>query len=177
MNEDESVRVLDLRQMIRLTIYQWVSRGLFERHKQIFLSLLCFRLMAKKIIEIEYTQAQMDYLINCPAKIDPTNPNPIKKWLPDTAWGSVLKLCEIEGFEQIAVHIGKEASKRFEDWYNEDRPEDVTLPLDYRALENDYFKKLLVIRTLRPDRMTTALTRFIKETLPRGTDFTECDNS
>lgn len=33
MNEDENVRVLDLRQMIRLTIYQWVSRGLFERHK------------------------------------------------------------------------------------------------------------------------------------------------
>jgi dynein heavy chain, axonemal len=99
INEDENVRVLDLRQMIRLTIYQWVSRGLFERHKQIFLSLLCFRLMAKNIVEIDYTQAQMDYLINCPTKIDPTNPNPIKKWLPDPAWGSVLKLCEIEGFE------------------------------------------------------------------------------
>jgi len=133
--------------------------------------------MAKKIVHIEYTQAQMDYLINCPTKIDPTNPNPIKKWLPDPSWGSVLKLTEIEGFEQIAVHIGKEASKRFEDWYNEDRPEDITLPLDYRALENEYFKKLLVIRTLRPDRMTTALTRFIRETLPNGSDFTECDNS
>ena len=34
--EEEEQRVLALREMIRLTIYQWVSRGLFEKHKQIF---------------------------------------------------------------------------------------------------------------------------------------------
>ncbi len=33
MFDDEENRVLALRQMIRMTIYQWVSRGLFERHK------------------------------------------------------------------------------------------------------------------------------------------------
>lgn len=119
----------------------------------------------------------MDYLINCPMRNDPSNPNPIKKWLPDTAWASVLKLCEIEGFEAIKDQIGKEASKRFEDWYNEDRPEDVPLPGDYRSLENDFFKKLLVIRTLRPDRMTTALNKFISGALPNGSQFTECDAS
>jgi dynein heavy chain len=31
--EEEESRVLALRQQIRITIYQWVSRGLFERHK------------------------------------------------------------------------------------------------------------------------------------------------
>jgi len=31
--DDEEPRVLALRQMIRMTIYQWVSRGLFVRHK------------------------------------------------------------------------------------------------------------------------------------------------
>jgi len=105
------------------------------------------------------------------------NPNPVKKWLPESAWSSVLKLIEIEGFEGIANQIGKEASKRFEDWYNEDRPEDVALPGDYRALENDYFKKMLVIRTLRPDRMTIALSKFVSKALPNGTAFTECDSS
>jgi dynein heavy chain len=42
------------------------------------------------------------------------------------------------------------------------------LPGDYRSLEADYFKKLLVIRTLRPDRMTTALNKFIAQSLPNG---------
>jgi hypothetical protein len=59
--------------------------------------------MQKKIVPIDYTVAQMDYLVNCPVKFDPQNPNPVKKWLPDTAWSSVLKLVEIEGFEQIAT--------------------------------------------------------------------------
>jgi len=31
--EEIDVRVLSLIQMIRIVIYQWVSRGLFERHK------------------------------------------------------------------------------------------------------------------------------------------------
>jgi len=53
----------------------------------------------------------------------------------------------------------------------------VALPGDYRGLENEYFKKLLVIRTLRPDRMTTALTKFFTKALPNGTAFTECDSS
>lgn len=48
--DDEEPRVIALRQMIRMTIYQWVSRGLFEQHKQIFLVQMTFRLMQKTII-------------------------------------------------------------------------------------------------------------------------------
>jgi dynein heavy chain len=54
-SEDLDVRVPSLIQMIRITIYQWVSRGLFERHKQIFMSQLTFRLMAKQILQVSYT--------------------------------------------------------------------------------------------------------------------------
>jgi dynein heavy chain len=36
MSEDDEIRVLALRDAIRMTIYQWVARGLFEKHKQIF---------------------------------------------------------------------------------------------------------------------------------------------
>jgi len=37
------------------------------------------------------------------------------------------------------------------------------------------FQKLLVLRCLRPDRITIALTKFIRETLPNGPDFVEMD--
>lgn len=53
--EEDEERVLALREMIRQTIYQWVSRGLFEKHKQIFLCQLTFRLMNKKVLEVEYS--------------------------------------------------------------------------------------------------------------------------
>lgn len=53
-SDDDEERVKALVQSIRMTIYQWVARGLFERHKQIFLSLLTFRLMQKGQLEAEY---------------------------------------------------------------------------------------------------------------------------
>jgi len=48
-----------LRDMIRIVIYQWVARGLFEKHKQIFRCQLTFRLMQKKIVNVEYTDKEM----------------------------------------------------------------------------------------------------------------------
>ena len=66
LNEDDEIRVSSLREVIRMTIYQWVSRGLFEKHKQIFRSQLTFRLMQKKIINVEYTDREMSFLLTCP---------------------------------------------------------------------------------------------------------------
>jgi dynein heavy chain len=37
------------------------------------------------------------------------------------------------------------------------------------------FQKLLVIRVLRPDRVTTALDNFVRKTLPAGDDYVDCD--
>jgi len=38
------------------------------------------------------------------------------------------------------------------------------------------FKKLLVIRCLRPDRITIALSKFIRDVLPQGDQFVEMDS-
>ena len=173
--EDEEPRVLALRDMIRMTIYQWVSRGLFEKHKQIFRTQLTFRLMQKQILQIEYTEKEMYFLLNCPPRTDV--PNPLKDWLPNLAWYSMQRLIEIEGFELFAQNVEKEAPNRFKDWYNELTPEDEKLPLDWKKLEQMQFQKLLVIRVLRPDRITTALDNFVRRTLPAGDDFVDCDST
>lgn len=70
----------------------------------------------------------------------------------------------------------KDAPTRFKDWYNELQPEDVKLPLEWKKLDTTPFKKLLVLRCLRPDRITVALARFIREVLPRGEEFIDMDS-
>jgi dynein heavy chain, axonemal len=116
-------------------------------------------------------------LLFCPTKIDVPNPPHLKSWLPDLAWYSVQTLVSIEMFEQFSNHLEKEAPSRFKDWYNELTPETEKLPLDWKKLESMPFEKLLVIRCLRPDRITTALDNFIRKTLPRGDDFVDCDQT
>jgi dynein heavy chain len=175
--EDEEPRVIALRECIRMTIYQWVSRGLFERHKMIFMAQLTFRLMQKKILSIEYTNKEMFFLLNAPTNATIPKPDSIKDWMPDQAWFSMQKLVELEGFEQFAQHVEKDAPKKFEDWYNEIAPEDDRLPLDWRKLDGMPFQKLLVVRVLRPDRMSAALGNFIQRTLPNGINYTECDST
>lgn len=71
---------------IRQTIYQWISRGLFEKHKLIFLCLIVFRLMQKKIIDVAYEPSEMDFLIKCHMR--PGTENTLD-WLPNIAWDSI----------------------------------------------------------------------------------------
>jgi dynein heavy chain len=40
-----------------------------------------------------------------------------------------------------------------------------------------YFQKMLVVRVLRPDRVTTALDNFVRRTLPAGDEFVDCDGT
>lgn len=97
--EDDKLKVGNLVSNIRMTIFKWVARGLFERHKQIFLSLLTFRLMQKGLLEEEYNAVQMNFLVNCPLDTSVPRPAVLKDWLPEVAWYSVQSLIKIEPFE------------------------------------------------------------------------------
>jgi len=163
--EKGEARIPSLILKIRYTIYQWISRGLFEKHKIIFLTLITFRLMQKKIIDVAYDLAEMDFLIKAPPR--PGVENNLD-WLPNQAWDLIQGMINLEEFKSFAQNIEKDAPTRFKDWYNELAPEEVKLPLDWKKLDSMPFKKLLVIRCLRPDRMGAALTNFIKITLPEG---------
>ena len=131
--------------------------------------------MQKKIVTVDYTDKEMQFLLTCPQSS--TVPNPLKEWLPDLAWFSINKLIEIEGFEQFSTHVEKEAPNRFKDWYNDLTPEDEKLPLEWKKLEQMPFQKLLVVRCMRPDRITTAMDNFMRKTLPAGDDYVDCDST
>lgn len=177
MFEEEELRVLALREQIRMTIYKWVARGLFETHKQIFRVQLTFRLMQKKVIEVNYTDREMFFLLNAPTKMDTPNPASLKEWLPDLAWFQMQRLIELEGFENFATHVEKEVPQKFKEWYNQLTPEDERLPMDWKRLDQTPFQKMLVVRVLRPDRVTSALDKFVRKTLPNGDAFVDCDSA
>lgn len=168
-------RVEDLVLNIRYVIYQWISRGLFERHKIIFLTMMTFRLMQKKVIKTDWSEPLMNFLINAVPKVD--GPNNLAEWLPSSAWYSVVALGEFEEFRKLPESIEKELPARFRDWFNDLSPENSRLPSDWRKLDSQPFLKLCVIRALRPDRMSNALTNFIKAVLPKGHDFISMDQN
>jgi len=172
-NESLAERVEALRNSLRSTIYTWVSRGLFERHKIIFLAQLTFNLMKKDTIGDGWNEAHFQFLLRAPTKHAEKNPLP---WLPDGAWASVSALADIEEFAKLTGDM-VDASPRFREWFNTVSPENEKLPLDWASLDRLPFQKMLVIRCLRPDRMTSALSNFVRRTLPNSSSFVDCDST
>ncbi|CAM9273797.1 unnamed protein product [Choristocarpus tenellus] len=168
-------RVLNLRDALRMTIYTWVSRGLFERHKLIFLSQLAFNLMKRGILGEDnlLNEVHFQFLMRGPRKQVDDNP---LAWLPDPAWQAVNSLGELEEFAKFSSDL-VEAAPRFREWFNHITPENEKLPLDWSSLDRTPFQKMLVVRSLRPDRMNTALSNFIRVALPDGSSYADCDST
>eukprot|EP00930_Biecheleria_cincta_P085161 TRINITY_DN7456_c0_g2_i1.p1 TRINITY_DN7456_c0_g2~~TRINITY_DN7456_c0_g2_i1.p1 ORF type:complete len:2485 (-),score=519.86 TRINITY_DN7456_c0_g2_i1:101-6748(-) len=175
-SEDVKEHVDRLISCARMTIFRWVNRGLFEDHKLIFCCMLSFRLLQLGQLHEEFNAAHLSFLLRGPS-VPAFAENPLAEWLPNHSWGMVLKLTELEGFEPFAQNMERDAPNRFRDWMAELAPEDSKLPLDWKVLDTQYFKKLLVIRCLRPDRMSSALGRWIKQSLPNGKEYIDCDAS
>jgi len=171
--ENQEQRVLNLRDSLRMTIYTWVSRGLFERHKLIFLAQLTFNLMNRGILgeENQMNNLHFQFLMRGPKKMGEENP---LSWLPQAAWDACQALGDLEEFTKFCSDL-VEAAPRFREWYNHITPETEKMPLDWSGLDRLPFQKMLAVRCLRPDRMTTALSNFIRGVLPNGNAYADCD--
>jgi dynein heavy chain len=95
--------------------------------------------------------------------------------MSDSVWAGVRSLSSLEGFEKLPGDI-EENPARFLEWMQHFTPELEKLPGDWRELDKRPFEKLMVVRIMRPDRLTAALTNFIRDTLPSGKDYVECDS-
>ena len=185
-------RVLNLRESLRMTIYTWVSRGLFERHKLIFLAQLTFNLLKRGVLGgdpstssshaaaglaqgsgTKVLDSHFQFLLRGPKKQVTDNP---LSWLPLPAWQAVQALSELDGFDKFAQDM-VEASPRFREWYSALAPETEKLPLEWAGLDRTPFQKMMVVRCLRPDRMNVAMTNFIRQLLPQGQAYTDCDST
>jgi dynein heavy chain, axonemal len=151
----------------------WAARRLFERHKIIFLAQLTFNLMKQDTIGDGWNEAHFQFLLGAPTKQSEKNPLP---WLHDGAWAAVSALTDMEEFSKLTGDM-IDASPRFREWFNTVSPENEKLPLDWASLDRLPFQKMLVIRCLRPDRMTSALANFVRRTLPNSSSFVDCDST
>jgi dynein heavy chain len=168
-------RVANLRSSLRITMFTMVSRGLFVKHKLIFLAQLTFNLMKRGNLGEEnmLNDIHFNFLLRGPRKEGEENP---VSWLPKSAWESCLALADLEEFQKFPSDV-VEASPRFREWFNSITPETEKLPLDWAGLDRLPFQKMLVVRCLRPDRIATALLEFVRVILPDGNAYADCDSA
>ena len=117
--EGEEVRVDNLRESIRLTVFTWVARGLFEEHKLIFLCQLTFELMKAGTVGADtgFSLEHLQFLVRGPGAGDEESDIP---WLPNPIWSACTSLSLVSPFESFASDLASNAS-RFMEWYADQR--------------------------------------------------------
>lgn len=173
--ETVAQRCLNLQATLRIVIFTWVNRGLFVAHKLIFLAQLTFNLMKRGNLGEDnmLNDIHFNFLLRGPRRVGEENPI---AWLPKSAWEACNALSDLEEFSKFSSDL-VEANPRFREWFNHITPESEKLPLDWAGLDRLPVQKMLVVRCLRPDRVATALTTFVRQVLPDGNAYADSDAS
>ncbi|KAM9308794.1 LOW QUALITY PROTEIN: dynein axonemal heavy chain 11 [Gastrophryne carolinensis] len=161
-SEDVKERVAHLTECITYSAFLYTSQGLFEKDKLTFLSQTAFQILLK-LKQID--AAELDFLLRFP--VDHVYQSPVD-FLSIQSWSAIKMISTIEEFRGLDRDI-EGAAKRWKKLVESECPEKERLPQEWKNKTS--LQKLIILRALRPDRMTYAIRNFVEEKL--GTKYIE----
>uniref|UniRef100_H2ZRC8 AAA+ ATPase domain-containing protein n=1 Tax=Ciona savignyi TaxID=51511 RepID=H2ZRC8_CIOSA len=160
-----SKRILNIIEYLTYDVFRYTSRGLYEEHKFLYVLLLTLKI-ALNTEKITHTEFQT--FIKGGLDLNAVDPKP-KKWILDMTWLNLVQLSRLQQFSQLLNQISRN-DKGWKAWFDEEAPEEATIPEGYSS-SLDTFRKLLLIRAWCPDRITAQARHFIASTM--GEKYTE----
>jgi dynein heavy chain len=161
-SEELEERVANLIDSVTFQVFMYTSRGLFEKHKLIFMSQVVIQILmqSKKI-----TSAELDFLLRYP--YTPGMGSPVD-FIGGVSWGGVTALANLNDLKYLDKDI-ESSPNRWKKYVELEAPEKDKLPGEWKTKTS--LQRLCIMRCLRPDRMTYALKEFVRENL--GSKFVE----
>uniref|UniRef100_A0ABM5EJD6 Dynein axonemal heavy chain 2 isoform X2 n=1 Tax=Pogona vitticeps TaxID=103695 RepID=A0ABM5EJD6_9SAUR len=161
-------RIRFLNEYHTYAVYRYTCRGLFERHKLLFSFQMC-----AKILEVSGNLKMDEYsfflrggvVLDREGQMD----NPCTSWLADIYWDNITELDKLTNFHGI-MNSFEQYPRDWNLWYTSSKPEKAMLPGEWENSCNQ-MQRMLVVRSLRPDRVAFCVTAFIVSNL--GSQFIE----
>ncbi|CAL6017562.1 Outer-arm_dynein gamma [Hexamita inflata] len=171
-------RIDAIKEYMTLKIYKFISRGLYEKDKQLFTLNLCLKIDMK---DSKISQQEFMIFVRAGAALDSVSkPKPTSYGqMSDSTWYNICALSAIPTFTQLPNQIAEDEAQ-WKPFYDHDSPESLAIP-QYDILNNketkkeNRFKRLLLIRCLREDRAMLACNEYINDCL--GESFTDAYTS
>jgi len=149
-------------------VYKTVCQSLFERHKLLYSFQICTSILKEdgKIIPDEFT-----FFLRGGVVLDrkARGANPCNEWLSEEAWDNVSELDKLgQAFAGFSSSFEQQSSE-WQEWYQSDMkggepPERLDPPAEVLEQGTDFekkFRKMLIVRCLRPDRVNYAVMRYV----------------
>ena len=153
-------RIHNINEHFTFNLYTNVCRSLFEKHKLLFAFLLTVRILMNKnkISEEEYRFFLAGGTIR-PKQIV----NPAPEWISERSWGEILTVESIKSFETFADDF-KNHLKIFKTIFDSADPHREPIPEPWNS-KLDSFQRIIVLKCLRPDKVTNAMQDFVAENI------------
>eukprot|EP01043_Picozoa_sp_COSAG02_P032009 COSAG02_NODE_2120_length_9782_cov_1.807085_2_plen_2245_part_00 len=151
------------------TVYAYVQRGLFTRHKLMFAFLMTMKIAIRggpneipgvPAPDAWLTQAEFDCVLKGGAALDI---NAIRKkpfpWIPDLVWANIIAATEMPGLSDLADCVYRNEGA-WRNWFELEAPEQSEIP-DFQE-RGTPFQICLITRSFRNDRTLPAVTNYVR---------------
>lgn len=108
------------------------------------------------------------WCVPCPQVLDRSNqvPNPATSWISEAAWDNITCLEGLAAFKGIVASF-QSNTYDWELWFRQQEPETAELPREWETKCTE-LQRMLLVRSLRTDRVLFAATRFVAQALGRA---------
>uniref|UniRef100_UPI00398F70DF dynein axonemal heavy chain 11-like isoform X2 n=1 Tax=Pristiophorus japonicus TaxID=55135 RepID=UPI00398F70DF len=155
-SEDLKERVANLMDCITYSVFLYTSRGLFERDKVVFISLSTFQIL---LMNNEIDQEELDFFLRF--TVEQKYKSPVD-FLSTQSWSAIKTMAMMDEFRGLDRDI-EGSAKRWKKFVESECPENEKFPQEWKKKSS--LQKLIMLRALRPDRMTYAVRNFVEEKL------------
>ena len=153
-------RLKNLQEHFTYNLYSNVCRSLFEKDKLLFSFVLCSSLLLSRG---ELDQAEYMFFLTGGIGLENKLKNPAAHWLVDRSWDEICRLSDLPNFKGFRENFTKSIDN-WKEFYDNKEPHLATFPDPYNEKLNQ-FQKMIVIRCISPDKITLAVTEFVKRNL------------
>jgi len=148
-------RIDNLNDHFTNSIYRNVCRSLFEKDKLLFSFILCVGILRGRD---EIDDDVWRFLLTGGVALDNPYPNPAADWMTDKSWSEIVRATELSGLKRLMCHVQEHVDK-WKAVYDSPTPNTCPYPSPFNTLTG--LEKLVILRTLRPDKMVPAVQQFI----------------
>ncbi|XP_033613038.1 dynein heavy chain 11, axonemal [Fukomys damarensis] len=154
--EDTQGRISVLTESLTRALFLHTDQALFEKDKLTFLSQMAFQILLRKQ---EINPLELDFLLRF--KVEHTYLSPVD-FLTTQSWSAIKAVALMEEFQGLDRDI-EGSAKQWRKWVESECPEKEKLPQEWK--KKSLIQKMIILRAVRPDRMTYALRNFVEEKL------------
>eukprot|EP00761_Pharyngomonas_kirbyi_P000786 gb/GECH01000787.1/.p1 GENE.gb/GECH01000787.1/~~gb/GECH01000787.1/.p1 ORF type:complete len:1788 (+),score=484.11 gb/GECH01000787.1/:1-5364(+) len=160
-------RIKNIIEFATISIFRHTQRGLFEAHKTMYALLMCLKI---DLVAGRIQQKEFQALLKGGAGLDPKSvKRKVYNWLHTDSWLNICALTGIPTFINLTQQIESNEAE-WKAFYNSETPEKEDIPDGFEEKLSS-FHKLLLVRSLRKDRMLAAAIKYIMDTL--GPEYVE----